>query len=406
MARTFGITHDHDIETAMTDDPFLERLVAELVELRRDLHAHPEIAFEERRTSDLVAKRLRSMGLEVDVGLAETGVVGTLSSGEGRTLGLRADMDALELSECTGLPHASCYAGRMHACGHDGHTAMLLGAAQYLAEQGGFRGTAHFIFQPAEENLAGGKRMVDEGLFERFPMEAVFGLHNRPGMEAGLMGVRAGPVMASADFFELRLTGVGGHAAYPHTARDPIVAAAQIIGAWQTLISRGTDPLESGVLSVTCIQGGHTTNVIPAEVTLAGTVRAFREEVRSGLETGMRRMAEGIAAAHGVDAVLSYERRYRATVNSEPQVQWALAAMERTVGPQRVCRDLPRTMGAEDFGWMLERCPGAYATIGNGIEGAHGRPLHNPDYDFNDAIIPIGVRYWVSLVRQLLPVEG
>jgi len=387
----------------MTEARYLDLLCADLVALRQDVHAHPETAFEEQRTSDLVASRLHEVGIEAHRGLARTGVVGTLEHGDGPAIGLRADMDALELSERTGLPYASRNAGHMHACGHDGHTAMLLGAAQYLAAWGGFRGTVHFIFQPAEENLAGGKRMVDEGLFERFPMTAVFGLHNRPGLEAGRMGVRAGPVMACADFFELCLIGVGGHAAYPHTAKDPIVAAAQIIGAWQTLVSRRIDPLQSAVLSVTRIQGGHTTNVIPAEVCLAGTVRAFREDVRSGLEAGMRRMAESIAAAHGVVAELSYERRYRATVNSDPQVQWALAAMERTVGAQGVCKGLDPSMGAEDFGWMLERCPGAYGMIGNGTEGAQGKPLHNPEYDFNDAIIPIGVRYWVNLVRQILP---
>jgi hippurate hydrolase len=387
----------------MTEDPYFERLCAGLVELRQDLHAHPEIAFEERRTSDLVAARLRESRFDVHRGLAKTGVVGTLKQGDGPTIGLRADMDALELRERTGLAYASRHVGRMHACGHDGHTTMLLGAAQYLAERGGFSGTLHLIFQPAEENLAGGKLMVDDGLFERFPMAAVFGLHNRPGLEAGLMAARAGPVMACADFFELQLTGVGGHAAYPHTAKDPIVAAAQIVSAWQTLVSRGADPLESAVVSVTRIQGGHTTNVIPENVSLAGTVRAFREDVRLGLATGLRRMAESIAGAHGVTAELSYEHRYRTTVNSQAEVEAALAAMERTVGARRVRRDLEASMGAEDFGWMLERCPGAYAMIGNGAES---RPLHNPEYDFNDAVIPVGVLYWVNLVRQLLPTEG
>lgn len=386
----------------MTEDPYLDRLCAELVELRRDLHAHPEIAFEEKRTSDLVAARLRELGLDVHRGLAKTGVVGTLSKGSGPAIGLRADMDALDLSERTGLAYASLDTGRMHACGHDGHTAMLLGAAQYLAERGDFCGTLHFIFQPAEENLAGGKLMVDEGLFERFPMAAVFGLHNLPGLEAGTMGARAGPVMACADFFELQIEGVGGHAAYPHRAKDPIVAAAQIVSAWQTLVSRGADPLESAVVSVTRIQGGHTTNVIPQHASLAGTVRAFREDVRLDLEAGLRRMAESIAAAHGVTAELSYEHRYRATVNSQKEVGVALSAMERTVGARRVRRDLAPSMGAEDFGWMLEHCPGAYAMIGNGAES---RPLHNPEYDFNDAVIPVGVRYWVNLARELLP-EG
>ena len=287
----------------MINDTYVARLCNELVELRHNLHAHPEIGFEELRTSDLVAEWLAALGLAVHRGLAKTGVVGTLSYGDGPAVGLRADMDALELDEHTGLPYGSSNAGRMHACGHDGHTTILLGAAKFLAERGGFGGTVHFIFQPAEENLAGGKRMVDEGLFEQFPMQAVFGLHNWPGLPAGTMGVRAGPLMAAADFFELRLTGVGGHAAYPHRVRDPIVAAAQIITSWQTLVSRTTDPLESAVVSVTRINAGHTTNVIPQTVELAGTVRSFREEVRLQIEGGLRRIAEGIASAHGVKAV-------------------------------------------------------------------------------------------------------
>ncbi|MEA3276755.1 MAG: M20 aminoacylase family protein [Pseudomonadota bacterium] len=389
----------------MTDRIYLERLCAELVRLRQDLHAHPEIAFEEKRTSDLVASWLRDLGLEVHRGLARTGVVATLRLGEGPAIGLRADMDALQMEEDAALAYASHHQGRMHACGHDGHTAMLLGAARYLAERAAFQGTVHFIFQPAEENLAGGRLMVDEGLFERFPMSAIFGLHNRPGLEVGRMGVRAGPVMAAADFFELRLRGTGGHAAYPHKARDPIVAAAQIITAWQTLVSRATDPLDAAVISVTRIRGGHTTNVIPELVTLAGTVRTFVGQVQERLETGMRQLAGSIADAFGVVAELDYERRYRATVNDELQARAALSAMERTVGKDRVIRDLSPTMGAEDFGWMLERCPGAYAMIGNGTDGAHGRALHNPGYDFNDAIIPVGVRYWVRLVRTLLPLD-
>jgi hippurate hydrolase len=313
-------------------------------------------------------------------------------------------MDALPVSEETGLPYASRAEGSMHACGHDGHTAMLLGAARYLAERGGFRGTVHFIFQPAEENLAGGKRMVDEGLFDRFPMRAVFGLHNWPGLAAGTMGVRAGPVMAAADFFEVRVRGIGGHAAYPHRAKDPIVAAAQMVTALQSLVSRGTDPLESAVLSVTRVHGGSTDNVIPAEVVLGGTVRSFRADVQSLIEEGIRRIAAGTAAAHGVAVEVDYERRYRATINDPGPVEAALAAMERTVGPERVQRDLPPTMGAEDFGWMLAACPGAYVMLGNGVDGPHGKALHNPGYDFNDDIIPVGVRYWVNLVRALLPV--
>jgi len=388
-----------------TQAGYLERLCAGLVALRHDLHAHPETAFEEWRTADRIAARLQALGLAVHRGLARTGVVGTLSRGKGPAIGLRADMDALALAEDTGLPYAAREPGRMHACGHDGHTVMLLGAAEYLAERGGFSGTLHFIFQPAEENLAGGKRMVDEGLFDLFPMRAVFGLHNRPGLAAGVMGIRPGPALAASDYFDLHLRGLGGHAAYPHRTRDPIVAAAHIILAWQTLVSRATDPLDAAVVSVTRIRGGESANVIPEEVDLAGTVRSLRDEVQDRIEVGLRQIADSIAAAYGLEARLTYERRYRATVNSPAETAQALAAMERTVGPAGVHRDLPVTMGAEDFGWMLARCPGAYAIIGNGTEGAHGRALHNPGYDFNDAIIPVGVRYWVNLARSLLPAD-
>ena len=387
----------------MNDSGSFQDLCRELTALRRDLHANPELGFREERTAALVAERLKAFGLAVDQGLAATGVVGTLRRGEGGSIGLRADMDALPMDECSGAGHASRRSGVMHACGHDGHTAMLLGAAAWLAEHGGFSGTVHFIFQPAEESLAGGKRMVDEGLFDRFPMDAVFGLHNLPGHPAGHLGMRAGPVMAAADFFELRIIGTGGHAAYPHRTRDPIVAAAAIINAWQTLVSRGSDPLAAAVLSVTQIHGGTTDNVIPERVTLTGTVRSFSETVQDAIEQGMRRMADGIAAAHGVAAELSYDRRYRATVNHPEPAALAVKAMEQAVGPECIIRDLPSTMGAEDFGWMLAACPGAYAVLGNGTDGPHGRPLHNPGYDFNDAVIGAGVRYWVALVQRALP---
>jgi len=263
-----------------------------------------------------------------------------------------------------------------------------------------------FIFQPAEENLAGGKRMVDEGLFERFPVDAVFGLHNMPGMAAGRMGMRPRLAMAAADFFDLRLSGVGGHGAYPHNTRDPIVAAAQIINAWQTLISRRTDPLQSAVLSVTRIHGGGSHNVIPSEVELSGTVRTFEPAVQDRLEQGMRDMAQNIAAAHGVSAKLDYDRRYRATINEPQQAQLMLHAMRATVGADRVDPDLPATMGAEDFGWMLAARPGAYGIIGNGSDGAHGVGLHSPHYDFNDAVIPVGVAFWVNLVSAFFRGEG
>lgn len=372
----------------------------ELTAFRRDLHAHPETAFEERRTAQRVAERLRAWGLEVHTGLAHTGLVAALRRGPGSAIGLRTDMDALHMDEANqGLDYVSRHPGRMHACGHDGHVTMLLGAARYLAQRPEFQGTVYFIFQPAEENVAGGRLMVEEGLFDQFPMDAVFGLHNMPDMPAGHLGVRPGPVMAAADFFALSLSGDGGHGAYPHKTRDPIVAAAQIISGWQTLVSRQTDPLKSAVISVTQIHGGSTSNVIPERLELSGTVRAFEAFVQDQLEEGMRRMTEGIAAAHGVRAVLDYERRYCATVNTPGPSALMLRAMEATVGAAGLLEQLSPSMGAEDFGWMLERCPGAYGVIGNGTEGAHAAGLHNSRYDFNDALIPVGVAFWVNLVQ-------
>jgi amidohydrolase len=384
------------------DKALIGRWREELLHIRRDLHAHPEIAFEERRTAERVADLLTAWGVEVECGLAGTGVVGVLRHGDGPALGLRADMDALAMCEQATHAHVSTVSGKMHACGHDGHMAMLLGAARYLSVRRFFHGTVYFIFQPAEENEAGGRVMVEQGLFERFPMQAVFGLHNRPGMPAGWLGARAGPVMAAADFFTLTLTGEGGHGAYPHQARDAIVAAAHIISGWQTLVSRRTDPLAAAVISVTEIHGGSSYNVIPETVSLAGTVRAFEASLQDELEAGMRQMASGMAAAHGVCAQLDYQRRYRATVNNANESARMLRAMRATVAADSVTEELPPTMGAEDFGWMLQRCPGAYGVIGNGTAGAHGASLHSPGYDFNDEVIPVGVAFWVNLVDEWL----
>jgi hippurate hydrolase len=380
----------------------IARSIGELTAFRHDLHAHPETAFDEVRTARRVAEYLEGLGLSVHTGLARTGVVGTLEVGEGPAVGLRADMDALDLEETGAVPYASRRPGKMHACGHDGHVTMLLGAARYLAETRELRGRVHFIFQPAEENVAGGRVMVAEGLFDRFPMAAVFGLHTMPGLEAGDLGIRPGRAMAAADFFDLILSADGGHGAYPHKTRDPVVAAAQIISAWQALISRQTDPLEAAVISVTRVHGGDSCNVIPSEVEVSGTVRAFDAAVQDRLEAGMRQMAEGIAAAHGVSARLDYDRRYPVTVNDPRQSALMVEAMRDTVGSARVHDDLPPSMGAEDFGWMLARCPGAYAVIGNGTEGRHGAGLHRSDFDFNDAVIAVGIAFWVNLVRRLL----
>jgi hippurate hydrolase len=375
----------------------------EMIEWRHDLHSHPETAFEEVRTAGIVAEKLAGFGLEVHRGLAKTGVVGVLKAGRsGRAIGLRADMDALHLAELNGFAHRSQHEGKMHACGHDGHTTMLLGAAKYLAEARNFDGTIYFIFQPAEENEAGGRVMVDEGLFRQFPCEGVYGMHNMPGIPVGQMGVMPGPMMASADFFQIDVKGIGAHGAFPHTGVDPIVIASEIVLALQRIVSRSVDPLQQAVVSVTQFNSGFTSNVIPETATLKGTTRAFLPEVQDMMEREMKRIADGVAAAHGAQAKFLYDRRYPPTINSPDETEIAAAAAARVVGEENVRRDLPPVMGAEDFGWMLKAKPGCYVWIGNGDEpgGCH---VHNPNYDFNDEILPIGASYWAALVEQVLP---
>lgn len=380
----------------------LRELHAEMTAWRHDLHAHPETAFEERRTSDVVADKLKSFGLDVHRGLAKTGVVGTLRTGSGnRAIGLRADMDALDLEEMNEFAHRSRHPGKMHGCGHDGHTTMLLGAAKYLAETRRFDGTVHFIFQPAEENLAGGKVMVDDGLFEKFPVESVYGMHNMPGVEVGKFAIRPGPMLASADMFDIRVKGVGAHGAFPHRGVDPVVIAAEIVLALQTIVSRSTDPLQASVVSVTWVRGGFTHNVIPESVTLSGTTRAFLPEVQDMIERRIRQIAEGVALAHGASADVDYHRRYPPTVNWPEETGVAAAAAAEVVGPDNVARDMEPMMGAEDFAWMLRERPGAFIMIGNGA-GEGSCMVHNPRYDFNDAILPIGSSYWVKLVERVL----
>ncbi len=370
---------------------------------RRELHAHPEIAFEEHRTSDFVAERLESFGVEVHRGLAKTGVVGRLSAGTGnRAIGLRADMDALPLEEGNTFDHRSEVPGMMHACGHDGHTAMLLGAAKYLAENKGFDGTVYFIFQPAEEGLGGGEVMIKEGLFEKFPVEAVFGMHNWPGMPAGEFGIAAGPMMAAFDSFDLKIVGTGAHAAMPHQGVDTVVTASQVVTALQTIASRNTDPLDAIVVSVTQIHGGEAYNILPESVHLRGTVRTFKDSVRDSVEPAMRRIATGICNAAGATMELDYQRRYPSTVNHEEETELAAAAAAAVVGDDKVERRPIPSMGAEDFAYMLRERPGCYVWLGNGMaEG--GCMLHNPGYDFNDEIIPVGASYWATLVEQILP---
>lgn len=376
-----------------------------LTEWRRDFHAHPELAFEEERTSALVAERLESFGLEVHRGLAKTGVVGRLKVGTGnRAIALRADMDALPMEEGNDFAHASKTPGKMHGCGHDGHTTMLLGAAKHLAETKQFDGTVYFVFQPAEEAEGGAEVMVKEGLFEKFPVEAIYGMHNWPGMPVGEFAVSSGPMMAAFDIFDLVIRGRGGHGAMPHQGIDSIVMAAEVVGALQSITSRNTDPIDALVVSVTQIHGGDAYNVIPDEVILRGTVRSFREEVRDAVEPAMRRIADGVCAAFGGEAELRYEKRYPATVNSVDETELAARVAGAIVGDENIERRPVPSMGSEDFAYMLREKPGSYVWVGNG-EGEGGCMLHNPGYDFNDDIIPIGVTYWSELVEQALPLE-
>lgn len=379
----------------------IKLLQGEMAEWRHDIHAHPETAFEEQRTSALVAKKLESFGLSVHKGLGRTGVVGTLSAGSGkRAVGLRADMDALHIQEKNGFDHRSQHEGKMHACGHDGHTTMLLGAAKYLAETKNFDGTVHFIFQPAEENEGGGREMVEQGLFDKFPCDSVYGMHNWPGIPVGQFGLRPGPMMASFDIFEIELTGRGSHAALPHTGIDPVVAASALVQALQTITSRNVDPIESSVVTVTQVHAGDTWNVIPDAAVLRGTTRAFRPEVQDLVERRMREICAGIAATYGAQVKIRYERRYPPTVNAARETEICASVLERMVGPENVVR-VPPVMGSEDFAFMLQAKAGCYVFVGNG-PGEGGCMLHNPHYDFNDEVLPIGASYWANLVEHIL----
>ncbi len=374
---------------------------------RRDLHAHPETAFEEVRTADFVAEKLAEFGLEVHRGLATTGVVGVLqgeSNTSGRAIGLRADMDALHIQELNDFAHRSRHDGRMHACGHDGHTAMLLGAAKYLAETRNFDGRVAFIFQPAEENEGGGRVMVQEGLFERFPVEAVYGLHNMPGMPVGTISLRSGPAMAAFDIFEIVITGKGTHAAMPQLGIDPVVTGAQLVTALQTIASRRTEPLDSVVVSVTQFHAGETWNVIPETAVIRGTVRSFKKATQARIEADIERMARAVCESQGATMTLRYERRYPALVNSEAETGIAATVAARVVGADKVVNGAEPLMGSEDFAFMLEEKPGCYVWLGNGEEGGPGGcAVHNPHYDFNDEIAVIGASYWAQLVESTLP---
>jgi hippurate hydrolase len=388
--------------------PIINRIAdyhPDMTEWRRDFHANPEIGFEETRTAGIVAQKLREFGVdEVHTGLAKTGVVGVIrgQGKSGRSLGFRADMDALPIHEETGKPWASKVPGKMHACGHDGHTTMLLGAAKYLAETRNFDGTVYVIFQPAEENLAGAEVMVKEGLFDRFPAERIFGLHNWPQMPAGMFVHAPGPVMAAVANLEATITGRGAHGAMPHNGVDPILVASHIVTALQSVVARNLNPLEAGVITVAHFTGGHTFNVIPESVKLQGTARWFLPEVGDLLETRFKEIVTGIASAMGARAECSFTRAYPATVNEAESTELAARAARAVVGDART-RPLPQpTMGGEDFSFMLQKKPGAYLFLGGGT-GAEDAMVHHPLYDFNDEILPVGASWFATLAEQLMP---
>jgi hippurate hydrolase len=387
----------------------IEEILAQahsLAAVRRDIHAHPELCFQEQRTADVVAQQLTAWGIPIHRGMGTTGVVGIIKGGDSpRAMGLRADMDALPMQEFNTFAHASQHAGKMHACGHDGHTTMLLAAAQHLAQHRHFDGTVYLIFQPAEEGGGGAREMIKDGLFDKFPMDAVFGMHNWPGMQAGQFAVSAGPVMASSNEFKITIRGKGSHAALPHNGIDPVPVACQMVQAFQTIISRNKKPVDAGVISVTMIHAGEATNVVPDACELQGTVRTFTIEVLDMIERRMRQVAEHVCAAHDAVCEFSFHRNYPPTVNHAAEAAFARQVMADMVGAENVLAQEP-TMGAEDFSYMLQAKPGCYFFIGNG-DGAHremghgGGPctLHNPSYDFNDDLIPLGGSYWVQLVQ-------
>ncbi len=375
--------------------------VQAMVAWRHDLHAHPETAFTEFRTSDLVARELSALGLEVHRGLAKTGVVASIRNGDGPVIGLRADMDALLVEEQGTVPHASLHPGKMHACGHDGHTAMLLGAARHLAAHRDFRGTVRFIFQPAEENECGGRVMIEEGLFERFPCDQVYAMHNWPGLPAGHFSVNHGPMMASFDMFEIVVQGRSTHAAMPERGVDPFPAAAQIVLGLQTIVSRRLSANDSAVVSVTQVHGGETWNTIPETVTIRGGVRTFSSQVQDLVEQAIHEISEAIAHAHGASATVAYRRRYPATINTPAEADIAIAVARSLVGTSKVSVDVPPSMASEDFAYFLRSRPGAYVWIGVDSDRP-SVPLHNACYDFNDEILGLGAAYFVNLVKQIL----
>ncbi len=384
----------------------IQALHADMQRWRRHLHQHPETAFEETATARLIADLLQAASIEVHLGLAKTGIVGVLRRGNSNnSIALRADMDALFIHEQNRFDHASCHDGKMHACGHDGHCAMLLGAAYYLAKHGRFDGTVYFIFQPAEECRAGALQMIDEGLFERFPAQRVFGMHNFPDVPVGHLAVRAGPMMASFDCFEITLRGQAAHAAMPHLGNDVLVAAAHLITQLQTIVSRQIDPADSAVVSVTQVHGGHTWNALPDSAVIRGTFRSFRNAVREQLEHGINHLANSVAQGFKLHADVLFNPEnpgYPVTLNSPSETASAIRAAVAVAGEQGVNTAPTPSMGAEDFAFMLQQKPGCYIWIGNGSSDGNCL-LHNPNYDFNDEILPLGAAYWVKLVESELP---
>ncbi|MFG5861647.1 M20 aminoacylase family protein [Metapseudomonas sp. CR1201] len=375
---------------------WLDDVAADLKALRQDIHAHPELGFEEQRTAALVARLLNEWGYEVHCGIGRTGVVGVLRNGDAsRTLGLRADMDALPIIETTGVTYSSCHAGRMHACGHDGHTAMLLGAARYLAATRNFEGTLNLIFQPAEEGQGGAEAMLADGLLERFPCEALYGMHNMPGLEAGHLCFREGSLMASQDLLEVVIEGVGGHGSMPHLTADPLVAASSTVMALQTVVGRNVDPQQAAVVTVGALQAGEAANVIPQSALLRLSLRALDAGVREQVLERVQAIIRSQAESYGCRASIVHRPAYPVLVNSAAETAFARRVGEELIGAGQVL-DAPTVMGSEDFAWMLQRCPGSYLFIGN---GAGGPMVHNPGYDFNDDILVCGAAYWAALTE-------
>lgn len=381
--------------------PGIAAMQDEMIAIRHSIHAHPELGFEEFATSERVAACLTRWGFEVSTGVGKTGVVATLRNGEGRSIGLRADMDALPIQETSGLPYASRIDGVMHACGHDGHTAILLAAGQYLARTRAFKGTLHLIFQPAEEGLGGARKMLEEGLLERFPCDAIFAMHNVPGYPVGHLGFYSGPFMASADTVNIRIIGNGGHGAVPHKAVDPVVVCASIVMALQSIVSRNVNPQEMAIITVGSLHAGSASNVIPSSADMSLSVRALTPEVRHLLEVRITELVQGQAASFGAQAHIDYQHCHPVLINDPEHTAFAHEVARDWLGEEHLIDDLRPFTASEDFAFVLEKCPGSYLVIGNG-EGEGGCLLHNPGYDFNDGCLPVGASYWVKLVERFL----